>query len=113
VSQREHLDSYVKIADAIDSPATKEGIVARKRNRHQEGHVFLNKPKTMWLLAYSDYSLGPDDRERRQRKQAAICPSSDEDGLTVTKKEAKRRARSIMYRVKCFNFLIRSQKHNL
>lgn len=74
---------------AIDS-TTRKGIgTAVARRRFQRGTVYLNKTKTLWIGAYSQYSLDAHGVERRKRVRIVLSPSRKDDGTPVRKNEAK------------------------
>jgi integrase len=51
--------------------------------------VYLNKPKTQWIGAYSEYALDAHGVERRNRVRIVLSPVKKDDGSTVRKNEAK------------------------
>jgi integrase len=74
---------------AIES-TTRKGIGSTvARRRFQRGTVYLNKPKTQWIGAYSEYALDSHGVERRNRVRIVLSPVKKEDGSTVRKNEAK------------------------
>ena len=68
---------------------TRKGIGSTvARRRFQRGTVYLNKPKTQWIGAYSEYALDAHGVERRKRVRIVLSPVRKDDG-TVRKNEAK------------------------
>jgi integrase len=51
--------------------------------------VHLNKTKTQWIGAYSEYVLDAHGVERRKRVRIVLSPSRKDDGTPVRKSEAK------------------------
>jgi integrase len=51
--------------------------------------VYLNKSKTQWIGAYSEYALDAHGVERRKRVRVVLSSARNEDGTLVRKNEAK------------------------
>jgi integrase len=60
-----------------------------QRRRFQRGTVHLNKARTLWLGAYSEYVLDAHGAEKRIRHQLVLCPVKSGE-RTVGKREAQR-----------------------
>lgn len=59
------------------------------RRRFQRGTVYLNKTKTQWIGAYSEYALDGHGVERRKRVRIVLSSARKDDGTAVRKSEAK------------------------
>lgn len=86
-SLQEAVDTLSPVT--IDS-TTRKGIgTTVARRRFQRGTVYLNKTKTQWLGAYSEYALDAHGVERRKRVPIVLSPARKGDGTPVRKSEAK------------------------
>ncbi len=61
--------------------------------------MYLNKTKTRWLGAYSEYALDAHGVERRKRVRIVLSPSRKDDGTPVRKSEAKNLLQPYLNRV--------------
>jgi integrase len=61
--------------------------------------VYLNKTKTQWLGAYSEYALDAHGVERRKRVRIVLSPARKYDGTPVRKSEAKNLLQPYLNRV--------------
>lgn len=68
------------------------------RRRFQQGTVFQNKTRTMWLGQFTEYVCGTDGVERRIRRQETLCPVKVGDTVT-RKREAQRLLQPFLDRV--------------
>jgi hypothetical protein len=79
-----------KLSRAATDSTTRKGTgTTVARRRFQRGTVYLNKTKTQWLGAYSEYALDAHGVERRKRVRIVLSPSRKDDKTPVRKNEAK------------------------
>ena len=61
--------------------------------------MYLNKAKTQWIGAYSEYALDAHGVERRKRVRIVLSPARKGDGTPVRKSEAKNLLQPYLNRV--------------